>query len=388
MTRPKPPVDDRAPFIVGWEEWLALPDLGLPAIRAKIDTGAKTSALHAFAIEPFGQLSAPMVRFGVHPVPGREDITRVCTAAVFDRREVTSSNGEKETRFVIRTRLVLGDRDWGEIETTLANRESMAYRMLLGRQAIRGGLLVDPGASFVQPKLSHKLYAGMPRQTLPQRHLRIALVATKPTRTSNIKLQEEAASRGHTLDILPLDTLMLEFEADRPSLWAGATPLPPYDAVIARATGGAPGLAAAVVHHMQAAGAITLNPASAIERLRNPHLLAARLHAHGVPARLAAGEHEASSRLLLVLGGCLASQGFAGDTETRLAMRAAAALELGMVAIEVARIDGTWRIASIDPNPPLTGYGQAATLARAIIMGIETQVRTPATLPPAADGDG
>ncbi len=160
------------PFVVGWEEWLALPDLGLPAIRAKIDTGAKTSALHAFEIEPFGPSSAPMIRFGVHPIPGREDIARYCSAAVTDRREVTSSNGERETRYVIRTRLVLGDRDWGDIEATLANRESMAYRMLLGRQAIRGGMLVDPAASFLQPRLSHKLYAALPKQMLPARRLK------------------------------------------------------------------------------------------------------------------------------------------------------------------------------------------------------------------------
>ena len=119
----------KPPVVVGWEEWLALPDLGLPAIRAKIDTGAKTSALHAFAIEPFGPAAAPMVRFGIHPIPGRDDIARFCTAAITDRREVTSSNGEKEIRFVICTPLVLGERNWGAIETTLTNREGMAYRM-------------------------------------------------------------------------------------------------------------------------------------------------------------------------------------------------------------------------------------------------------------------
>lgn len=145
------------PFVIGWEEWLALPELALPAIRAKVDTGAKTSALHAFVIEPFGPNSARQVRFGIHPVPGRDDIERFCTAAVIDRREVTSSNGEKEMRFVIRTLLTLGPSSW-PVEITLTNREGMAYRMLLGRQGIKRGILVDPSASFRQPKLSHRAY--------------------------------------------------------------------------------------------------------------------------------------------------------------------------------------------------------------------------------------
>ena len=129
MSRPK------EPLIFGWEEWVALPELGLPAIKAKIDTGARTSALHAFLIEPYGPPSGRRVRFGIHPVPGRDDIEVFGSADVVDRREVTSSNGEKESRIFIRTPLSMGDRTW-MVEIGLTNREGMAYRMLLGRQAI------------------------------------------------------------------------------------------------------------------------------------------------------------------------------------------------------------------------------------------------------------
>jgi ribosomal protein S6--L-glutamate ligase len=150
-----PPV--AAPFILGWEEWVALPDLGLWAVKAKVDTGARTSALHAFFVEPCGPARARKVRFGVHPIPRRADVEIICTARVVDRRSVTSSNGERETRYVISTPVRIGDREW-PIEITLTNRDAMSYRMLLGRQAIAGGVLVDPATSFRQPRLRYKLY--------------------------------------------------------------------------------------------------------------------------------------------------------------------------------------------------------------------------------------
>lgn len=146
-------------LILGWQEWIALPELGLPALKAKIDTGAKTSALHTHRIEPFGTSKRPMVRFTVRPSPQRTSLEVAASAPVIDRREITSSNGVRELRYVIATRLVLGNRQW-PIELTLTNRERMTYRMLLGRQAIPANMLVDPGTSFNQPKLSYALYGG------------------------------------------------------------------------------------------------------------------------------------------------------------------------------------------------------------------------------------
>jgi ribosomal protein S6--L-glutamate ligase len=146
-----------APLILGWEEWVMLPDLGLNAIKAKVDTGARTSALHAFYVEPFGTARARKVRFGVHPVPRRNDIAIECTARLIDRREVRSSNGRIEERYVIETPIRIGDRQW-RIEITLANRDMMNYRMLLGRQAIPHDGLVRPSASFLQPRLNYKVY--------------------------------------------------------------------------------------------------------------------------------------------------------------------------------------------------------------------------------------
>jgi ribosomal protein S6--L-glutamate ligase len=146
-----------APLILGWEEWVALPELGLPAIKAKVDTGARTSALHAFYAEPFGPARTRKVRFGVHPIPNRSDLAIECTARLVDQRLVRSSNGEREQRYVVETRICIGDREW-PIEVTLADRNMMSYRMLLGRQAIARGVLVDPSSSFLQPKLGYKHY--------------------------------------------------------------------------------------------------------------------------------------------------------------------------------------------------------------------------------------
>lgn len=149
---------DTSRLIVGWQEWVALPDLGLPALKAKIDTGARTSALHTHFIEPYGPLKRRKVRFSVRPSPDA-DLEIVATADIVDRREVTSSNGVRELRYVIETQLSLGGRQW-PIEVTLTNREYMTYRMLIGRQAIRTDMLVDCAASFRQPRLSYRLYAG------------------------------------------------------------------------------------------------------------------------------------------------------------------------------------------------------------------------------------
>ncbi|MDX2201590.1 MAG: ATP-dependent zinc protease [Hyphomicrobiaceae bacterium] len=146
-----------APLILGWEEWVALPGLALPAIKAKVDTGARTSALHAVFIEPFGPARSRKVRFGVHPIPRRSDLEVTCIAPLVGMREVRSSNGEREERYVIETTIRIGAREW-PIEITLTNRQMMSYRMLIGRQALGRDILVDPGASFRQPKLGYKLY--------------------------------------------------------------------------------------------------------------------------------------------------------------------------------------------------------------------------------------
>ena len=141
--RPKP--------VIGWREWVSLPDLGVEAIKAKVDTGARTSSLHAFEIRLVRRRGKEYVRFKIHPLQRSHRGVVEAEAEVADRRPVRSSTGHVQERVVIRTTLGIGE-DSRPIELTLTSRDAMGFRMLLGREAIRGRYTVDPGRSFRSAK--------------------------------------------------------------------------------------------------------------------------------------------------------------------------------------------------------------------------------------------
>lgn len=134
--------------VVGWREWVVLPMLRIPAVKAKIDTGARTSALHAFDLDYFERDGREFVRFRVHPFQRSTKVTVEAEAEVLEYRRVRTSSGHVTVRPVIVTPIELAGRRW-DIELTLANRDAMGFRMLLGRRTMRRRFVVDPGRSFL-----------------------------------------------------------------------------------------------------------------------------------------------------------------------------------------------------------------------------------------------
>jgi hypothetical protein len=139
-------IDDK--LKIGWKEWISLPELDIPSIKAKIDTGARTSSLHAFKIEPFTENGINKIKFWIHPIQHNNDYVISCTADIIDERIVKNSGGQEEERYVIKTHILIADSQW-DIEITLTNRDNMRYRMLLGRTSLRGKVIIDPNEAFL-----------------------------------------------------------------------------------------------------------------------------------------------------------------------------------------------------------------------------------------------
>jgi len=135
-------------IVLGWREWISLPELGIEAIKVKVDSGARSSALHTFELETFTEGGVTKARFSIHPYQHDLSIVKMCVAELTDERNVTDSGGHTELRPVISTRICLGGIS-KTIEMTLTNRENMKFRMLLGRTAMLGDFVIDPDKSYL-----------------------------------------------------------------------------------------------------------------------------------------------------------------------------------------------------------------------------------------------
>ncbi len=142
------PIEKESKMRVGWREWVQLPELGISAIKAKVDTGARTSCLHTFRIQEYEKNGEKWVKFMIHPIQDDNDSVQECHSKVIDMRIVRDSGGHESFRYVIKTLLIIGECRY-PIEITLTARDKMKFRMLLGRTAMEGQLLVDPEASFI-----------------------------------------------------------------------------------------------------------------------------------------------------------------------------------------------------------------------------------------------
>lgn len=271
-------------MIVGSEEWCALPQLGIPAIKVRVDSGAKTSSLHAFNIRPFSRAGVSFVSFEVHPLQGNRRTIVRCEAEVIDKRVVRSSSGIGEKRFVVKTLLGHREQQW-EVELTLTNRDSMGFRMLLGREAMNGRMLVDPAASFAGGKISSsqvdQLYQDHTRESSG---LRIGLLASNPALISNQRILEAGEERGHRIRFYDIRQCYMKLDAEHPEIhYRGGKLLNNLDAVIPRIRPDLTFYGCALVRQFESLGIYSLNSAEAISHSRDKLYSLQHLLQHGLP---------------------------------------------------------------------------------------------------------
>ena len=257
-------------IILGSEEWCSFPELGIPTIKARVDSGAKTSALHAINIAPFKNEGNNWVRFDINPIQNNVKTVIHCEAPLVDKRVVKSSSGFREERYVIQTNLEIGNSNW-LIEMTLTNRDSMGFRMLLGREAMSGRVLVDPEQQYLlgQPtndslkevyKNSEKASSG----------LRIGLLASNPELYSNKRIMEAGEMRGHEMHFLNIKECYMKLDAKTPEIhYRGGLILNQFDAVIPRIRPSITFYGCALTRQFEALNVYCLNSSTAITQSRD-----------------------------------------------------------------------------------------------------------------------
>jgi ribosomal protein S6--L-glutamate ligase len=257
-------------IILGSEEWCSFPELGIPTIKARVDSGAKTSALHAINIAPFKKDTQNWVKFDINPIQNNVKTVIHCEAPLVDKRIVKSSSGFREERYVIQTNLEIGNSNW-VIEMTLTNRDSMGFRMLLGREAMSGRVMVDPEQQYLlgQPtsdslkevyKNSEKASSGM----------RIGLLASNPELYSNKRIMEAGEMRGHEMHFLNIKECYMKLDAKKPEIhYRGGLILNQFDAIIPRIRPSITFYGCALTRQFEAMNVFCLNSSTAITQSRD-----------------------------------------------------------------------------------------------------------------------
>lgn len=270
--------------VIGKEEWCALPELGLPSIKARVDTGAKTSSLHAFNIHPFEENGQKYVSFDIHPIQDNRRMVQHCRGRVVGRRNVKSSTGVNEKRHVIQTTLKLGEESW-DIEITLTNRDAMGYRMLIGREAMKERVLIDPDNSFclgvVEEQEVVKFY-DVSRSKSDK--LRIILLASNPELYSNKRIIEAGEERGHEMLFVNIRQCYMNISSSKPEVhYRGGELLDRVDAVIPRIKPSMTFYGCAVARQFKSTGAFVLNDSVSISRSRDKLRSLQLLSNSGIP---------------------------------------------------------------------------------------------------------
>ncbi|ASV29886.1 30S ribosomal protein S6--L-glutamate ligase [Maribacter cobaltidurans] len=256
--------------IIGSEEWCIFKELGVPAIKARVDSGAKTSSIQATNLKIFNKGAQEWVKFEVNPLQENRSIAITCEARLIDRRMVKSSSGISEERLVVRTPVTLGDNTF-DIELTLANRDTMEFRMLLGREALTDRYIVNPAINyqvqdFTEEEIGEKYKPYYKEKT----GLKIGLLASNPNLYSNKRLMEAAEARGHEIVFLNVEQAYMKLDAHSPEIrYRGGNILRDFDAVIPRIKPAVTFYGCAVIRQFNNLGVYCQNSAESITQSRD-----------------------------------------------------------------------------------------------------------------------
>ena len=256
--------------IVASEEWCKLEELGIPAVKARVDSGAKPSPLQATKIKIFSKGLEEWVRFEVNPIQDNRSISILCQAKLVGLRTVKSSQGIAEERPVIKTLVTIGNQDF-DIEVTLANRDTMEYRMLLGREALNERFLVDPSKSFLMGDISEDEIEVLYKPYMRKKDgLTIGLLASNPNLYSNKRIVEAGQARGHEVVFLNVESAYMKLDAVAPQVrYRGGNVLDKMDAVIPRIKPSVTFYGCALLRQFHTLGVYCLNSADAISKSRD-----------------------------------------------------------------------------------------------------------------------
>jgi ribosomal protein S6--L-glutamate ligase len=256
--------------VVGSEEWCVFDDLGIPAIKARVDSGAKTSSIQAANTKVFVKGAQEWVKFEVNPIQDNRSITISTEAKLIDRRTVKSSSGIAEERYVVTTPITLGGKTF-EIELTLANRDTMEFRMLLGREALNNRYVVNPAANFLMQEFSStEIVAKYANYFKEKTGLKIAVLASNPNLYSNKRLMEAGQARGHEMVFLNVEHSYMKLDANSPEIrYRGGNILNEFDAIIPRIKPAVTFYGCALIRQFDNLGVYCLNTAEAITQSRD-----------------------------------------------------------------------------------------------------------------------
>ena len=256
--------------VIGSEEWCVFKDLGIPAIKARVDSGAKTSSIQATNLKVYSKGAQEWVKFEVNPIQENRSIAIECEARLVDRRMVKSSSGISEERLVVKTSVTLGKESF-DIEVTLANRDTMEFRMLLGREAINNRYMVNSAENYLAQDFTddaiNKKYAPYFKE---KTGLKVGLLASNPQLYSNKRIMEAAEARGHQIQFLNVELAYMKLDAQSPEIrYRGGNILKDFDAVIPRIKPSVTFYGCALIRQFDNLGVYCQNSAEAITQSRD-----------------------------------------------------------------------------------------------------------------------